>query len=308
MGRVEVDILVSALAGAQLKTLKLSCLSTAYPNDDGVDSLGTLLSSMNIERLETVDIIAYCSATAGGTCEGLANIIRNDLSKLEIINLDGNELNDECVSVLCQSLKHNTSVRTIHLDDNEITDDGWKLFETLVFDESSIESVYLSNHTLKVVYGHPRQALINSQTAYGASGDKKVISYLVLEHLATIGVDCFDIQPFVDYDVEIMPYVLSHFGQREFHTDLKDRRFWSLFFIYELLRLWDIPTLFGFGSAEKARLSAAYSIEINALKVEVEALRAELSKLKTGNTLSDQKQTNGEDEEKQSSKRTRVDT
>lgn len=326
MGRLEVDILVSALAGAQLKTLKLSGLSTASPNDGGVDSLGALLSSMNVARLKTVDIVD-CNATARGTCEGLANIIRNDLSKLELINLDGNPINDECVGVLCQSLKQNASVRTIHLHDmDEITDDGWKLFKNLVFDKSSIENIYLSNHNLQDIKGHPSYPLFDP--AYinkmpGHTGDRaylKVIRFLTNDRfydtynggwqrsIWELGDECFNIQPFVDYDVEIMPYVLGFFGTKAQSEVCNNFVYKPLFFIYQLLRLWDIPTLFGFGSAEKARLSAAYSSEINALKDEVETLRTELSKLKTGNTLCDQKQTDGEDEEKQSYKRTRVDT
>lgn len=330
MGRLEVDILVSALAGAQLKTLKLSGLSTSSPNDGGVDSLGALLSSLNIARLKTVDIVD-CNATASGTCEGLANIIQNDLSKLEVINLDGNEINDECVRLLRQSLKHNTSVRTIHLNDmDEITDDGWKLFRNLVFDKSSIESVYLSNHTLGEIKGHPRNpwdpAHINMMPGHTTPAYLKVIRFLTNDRFYDLtngtwqtsvvwelGDDCFNIQPFVDYDVEIMPYVLGFFGTKAQSEVCNNFVYKPFFFIYQLLRLWDIPTLFGFGSAEKARLSAAHSVEIHALKKEsqsllneVETLRTELSRLKTGNTSCDQNQTGGEDEEKQSSKRTRA--
>ena len=328
MGRLEVDILASALAGAQLKTLKLSGLSTASPTDGGVDSLGALLSSMDIARLKTVDIVD-CNATAGGTCEGLANIIRNDLSKLEIINLDGNPINDECVSVLCQALKQNTSVRTIHLHDmDEITDDGWKLFKNLVFDRSSIESVYLSNHTLREIKGHPQDpydpAYINKMPGHTTQAYLKVIRFLTNDRyydlnngtwersvVWELGDDCFNVQPFVDYDVEIMPYILGFFGTKAQSEACNNFVYKPLFFIYQLLRLWDVPTLFGFGSAEKARLSAAHSIEIDALKEknqsllnEVETLRTELSRLKTGNTSCEQE---CEGEEKQSSKRTRAD-
>ena len=324
MGRLEVEILVSALTGAQLKTLKLSGLFTSSPNDGGVDSLGTLLSSMNVSRLKTVDIVD-CNATARGTCDGLANIIRNNLSKLEIINLDGNEINDECVSVLCQSLKHNTSVHTIHLNDmDEITDGGWKLFKTLVFDRSSIESVYLSNHTLREIKGHPQEpydpAYINKIPGHTTKTYLKVIRFLTNDRyydLANgtwersvvweLGDDCFNIQPFVDYDVEIMPYVLGFFGKKAQSEVCNNFVYKPLFFIYQLLRLWDVPTLFGFGSAEKARLSAEMNVlkkENQSLLNEVETLRAELSRVKTGNTSCEQER---EGEEKQRSKRTRAD-
>ena len=325
MGRLEVDVLVSALAGAQLKTLKLSGLSTSSPNDGGVDSLGALLSSMNVARLKTIDIVD-CNATARGTCEGLANIIRNDLSKLDLINLDGNPINDECVSVLCQSLKHNDSVRTIHLHDmDEITDDGWKLFKNLVFDKSSIENIYLSNHNLQDIKGHPSYPLFDP--AYinkmpGHTGDRaylKVIRFLTNDRfydtynggwqrsIWELGDDCFNIQPFVEYDVEIMPYVLGFFGKKAQSEICNNFVYKPLFFIYQLLRLWDVPTLFGFGSAEKARLSAEMNVlkkENQSLLNEVETLRAELSRVKTGNTSCEQER---EGEKKQSSKRTRAD-
>ena len=277
---------------------------------------------MNVARLETVDIVG-CNATAGGTCAGLASIIRNDLSKLEVINLDGNPINDECVSVLCLSLKMNTSVRTIHLNDmDEITDDGWKLFDNLVCDRSSIENVYLSNHHLGGIKGHPRDpSYINNLPGHTTRAYLKVIRFLTNDRFYDLtngtwqrsvifdwegGDDCFNIQPFIDYDVEIMPYVLGFFGSKAESEVCNNFVYKPLFFIYQLLRLWDVPTLFGFGSAEKARLSAAHSAEIDALKDEVEKLRAELSRLKTGNTSCDQTQTDGEDEEKQNSERIRT--
>ena len=313
--RDEVELLVQALAGAQLKSLKLSQLATlqlTIPSGD--DSLGVLLSSMNISRLKTIDVVD-CEVTAGGTCVGLANIIRSDLSILETINLDGNEINDECVGVLCESLKHNTSVKKIHLNHMaRITDEGWNLFEKLVFDNSSIESAYLSNHTLESVKRHRD---LQCHELPEVRRRKKVITYLIrhdvssippqefdmvrvmggvdvgvegelvaidgtdailkarynnfkivdLAHLAKMEKVYFDIQPFVDYDVEIMPYVLSFFGKRAHHTDLIGRQIRSLFFIYELLRRWDVAALFGFGSAKKTA-DVVHSLEMDALKVE----------------------------------------
>lgn len=100
---------------------------------------------MKVDLLETIDIVG-CQANIG-TCEGLATILRNRDTKLEILNLDDNPIDDACMEILCQSLAHNTSLKTIYLNDIEDYDitaieGGWELFGKLIFDKTSLESIY----------------------------------------------------------------------------------------------------------------------------------------------------------------------
>ena len=63
------------------------------------------------------------------------------------VKLDDNPIDDACMEILCQSLAHNTSLKTIYLNDIEDYDitaieGGWELFGKLIFDKTSLESIY----------------------------------------------------------------------------------------------------------------------------------------------------------------------
>mmetsp|Transcript_29561 Transcript_29561/g.62712 ORF Transcript_29561/g.62712 Transcript_29561/m.62712 type:complete len:494 (+) Transcript_29561:56-1537(+) len=304
LGRAELENLASALQGIKLKTLGLSEVNNTEEMGED-DSLGILFTSMNPTDLETIDIVG-CSVGVS-ECEGLANILRNKESKLEILNLDANPIDDDCVELLCKSLVGNTSLTILHLnnEDEDITDEGWKLFEKLVFDKSNLESIYQSNHTLRCVVGHPRPELIEVKEAQRAinKGHAKILTFL------TNNKSGFNIEPFIGFDVEMMPHVLEFFG-----TDIRLNLSGSwppLSLLYEIIRWWNVPELFSFPSAEKVRLSTRMNkleTENHGLVSEIEKLRAENSRLASEvNQFKSEKNESSNHERHQNSKRSRLD-
>lgn len=181
LGRGELELLASALRGVKLKTLGLQSLT------DEADSLGVLLASINATTLETIEIVG-CSAGVA-TCEGLANILCSNGTKLEILNLDANPIDDNCVQELCNSLAENRSLKILHLNDMEdITDEGWAMFKKLVFDKTSLESIYQSNHTLEHVAGYPHSPdvfQVNKArgNGYRNKGHTKIFSFLTSNNI-----------------------------------------------------------------------------------------------------------------------------
>jgi len=271
LSRGDLELLASALERAKLKTLGFTGL---HMRDDEDDSLGILFSSMNVTKLETVDIVG-CGAGVS-TCEGLANILRNKESKLEILNIDSNAIDNSCVKVLCQSLAENTSLKVLHIHDNEdITDEGWALFEKLVFDASNLEGIYSSNHTLGNIAGHPRPQLFHANYYRGPSkrGHAKIL------FLINPSFD-FNIEPLVDFDIKMMPYVLEFFGNRV-HVNLDNETDSPCSWLYQIIRRWNMPELFSFPSAEKVRLTA----KVDELEREMELLRLENLRLTSENNL-----------------------
>lgn len=106
----------------------------------------------------------------------------------------------------------------------------------------------------------------------------------------------FNIEPFLDYDVGMMPHVLAIFGKNYHMLNLlkpkdahkprfmRETYYPPLHFLYEIIRGWDVPTLFGFPSAERVRLKAEMDelrTKNQSLMNEVEMLRAEISRLTT---------------------------
>ena len=78
-------------------------------------------------------------------------------------------MGDEEAELLATALKHNTSLKELHLSNNNgITERGHVAFLKLLNDVSSIENTYNSNHTLREckLIGHfsrsKLQAFVNS--------------------------------------------------------------------------------------------------------------------------------------------------
>merc|ERR1712194_540109 len=197
-------------------------------------------------------------------------------SELDRLNLDCNAIDDKCVEVLCQSISGNTSLEEIHVNGNGgITNGGWTLFEKLVFDQSSLERIYRSNHTLHVVSGHPRPqifTLISSK-----KGHEKILDFLMYS-------EDFNMEPFVEYKVEMLPHVLGFFGARIDRNSIQGA-YSPWYYLYQIIRRWNMPELFSFPSAEKVRLTARLTTKMDELKREMELLKLANARLSSENEL-----------------------
>jgi hypothetical protein len=65
------------------------------------------------------------------------------------IDLDYNRLNDDDAVLISQALKRNTNLQEIRLDTNHFTSMGVKALLTCFFDNSSLNAISKSNHTLE---------------------------------------------------------------------------------------------------------------------------------------------------------------
>jgi Ran GTPase-activating protein (RanGAP) involved in mRNA processing and transport len=83
-------------------------------------------------------------------CRELAKLLQGGDSTLKKLHLDNNNIDDECVEILVNALKPNTSLKELYLESNRgITTEGRRLLLKLVNDVSSIKATLQSNHTLR---------------------------------------------------------------------------------------------------------------------------------------------------------------
>jgi len=81
-------------------------------------------------------------------CRELAKFLRGK-STLKELWLNANRIDDECISILVNALKHNTSLEQLGLSDNDgISKEGHGQLLRLVNDISSIKATLQSNHSL----------------------------------------------------------------------------------------------------------------------------------------------------------------
>ena len=73
------------------------------------------------------------------------------------LGLCPDKIDDNCIDILCESLANNSVLTNLELSKSEeITDDGWKSFEKFLFDSTSLDFIYQSNHALHSIEGNPR--------------------------------------------------------------------------------------------------------------------------------------------------------
>ena len=172
-------------------------------------------------------------------CIVICNLLQNEDSRLEILDLDSNDVCDEGAEILAASLKHNNSLTSLYLKGNNINEKGYLAFLKLLNDVSSIESTCNSNHTLKIIslpdYDHYTQtvremrthilSLLYKNRSSPNPGREKIIdthlnSNKRMELSRLQGVPYSYSSIFSDIDAFVLPEVLALVGQSHGQTEL----------------------------------------------------------------------------------------
>jgi len=158
------EVLVNALDGKSVEKLSLNfCyiddvsalinvtlphLQTLNLNDNNIQNIGNISTLENYTKLQALLLKGNNIGIDG--CRTLAHLLQNEDSRLETLNLDNNEINNEGVEIIANSIKHNTKLKTLHLVGNDkITEIGYIAFLKVLTNVSSITNTYNnSNHTL----------------------------------------------------------------------------------------------------------------------------------------------------------------
>ena len=258
------EALASALGVVKLRSLSLTGLEISD------EDLALLFTSMDVSRLDELDVVS-CGVRRCA-CKAIAeNILCDKVTQremrmvhLQVLNLENSPIDDDCVRDLCRGLENNIHLQHLCLRDcADISDDGWTLFDKLVYNTTSLEGLYKSNHKLQSIAGHPQPDLIlNSRKGMYSKnrGHDKIIHHLVTtdDHLDD---SKFNIEPFVEYNVEMMPHIIGFFATMKtvgvLHTRAPLKLLLNMknWFVYEIIRCWNPKELFSFPSAEKTRLS-----------------------------------------------------
>ena len=108
------------------------------------------IESIEDEFPKTLKSLALSSNNIGvAGCLKIAELLNGDDAVLESLDLWGSDIDDECIAILVESLRNNTSLKYMdfsHCDN--ISDKGRVMLLQLVNDSSSINATLQSNHTL----------------------------------------------------------------------------------------------------------------------------------------------------------------
>ena len=131
-----------------VRSLRGSHIERLYCNSNGINSID--IDNTQFPKHLTYLSLSRNSISADG-CRGLAKLLQGGGATLSMLRLSHNKINDEGVKILADALQSNTSLKTLDLKENDISDQGDLSLLKLVNGISSIEATLQSNHTLRYV-------------------------------------------------------------------------------------------------------------------------------------------------------------
>ena len=137
-----------------LESLKCLDLSQNLIGDAGIAALVSGLTTAANANLEVLNLSDNRFSTAG--IRSLSALLQSQRSTLKELSLNHMEVCDDWMSILAEALTNNTKLQSLLLDilglENCVAMKN--TFSKLVCDTSSINSIYLSNHTLQSISWH----------------------------------------------------------------------------------------------------------------------------------------------------------
>ena len=179
-------------------------------NDIGDEGLDALVGGLTNSRLNVLNLSSNHNITARG-CQSLASFLDNPNSSLEMLVLCNNNIGDEGAHIVAISLANNRKLKTLYLSKNGITAEGYSSFSEILCDTTSVNSTFLSNHTLERFGDLPSSSLpvdVRSllKMNRGTENKKQVAMKKILNHHQH-----FYMQPFFEWDLKVLPHAVSWF-------------------------------------------------------------------------------------------------
>ena len=209
-------------------------------NDDGIEALVPALATCS--RLESMNICESPSITTRGW-QRFATILESPNSNnLESISIASNNVDDEAVATFANALANNCRLK--QLINPAISTRGWLAFSKVLCNTSSVNTTFLSNHTLWYM---GVEVYENEETI----GPLLHLNYRTNKNeVATIKIlqnhNDFDMLPFFEWEFKVLPMALSWLERASeyqmpegFEPNIEERK---LSTIYQFVR--GLPVLY----------------------------------------------------------------
>ena len=197
-------VALATLLRCSAKVLQQLFISRNEINDEGLEALLPALATCRF--LNMIDLLENPSITTKGW-QRFATILEAPNSTLSSIDITRNNIDHEAAASFASALANNHTFLQLHLRDNPITDDWWQAFLKLLCDTSSVNSTFLSNHTLLGMGGIREDArrVMQPLLDLNARNDKKEVAVIkILQNH-----EDFDMLPFFEWEFKYLPLVLN---------------------------------------------------------------------------------------------------
>jgi hypothetical protein len=187
-------------------------LSDNSISDRGLQALVEGL--VNCDNLKDLCIWNNRAITASGL-GSLSTLLQSDSCSLVKISLGGIPFGDDGAVALADALKGNKSMKELYFDSSGVTSVGWKAFSKLLCDTSSVNTTYLSNHSLVQLEGWSNGHTPGGIPPYDVKQLLELNKHPADEHVAIHKIlkshSDFDIEPFFEWKLKLLPLAVSWF-------------------------------------------------------------------------------------------------
>jgi len=151
--------------------------------------------------------LSYNLITGRG-CQSLADLLEYRNCNLVRLDLDCNDMGDGGAFVFANALATDRKLEILNLHNSDITAGGYSSFSKVLCDTSSIESTFLSNHTLLSLGDEDMPEDVEASLELNRSSENKkqvAIKKILQCHRH------FDMQPFFEWDLKVLPIAIAWF-------------------------------------------------------------------------------------------------
>ncbi len=254
---------------------KLREFRMAEPEMDSLDTDGLENLIQSIVSHPRIDSIAieYCFRGGANAYDGLCTLIASGKAfsfinfhsnnirtggssnipnflaqnpQLERLWLSKNHLNDDDAFLIALALKHNSNLDQLDLHGNDFTDLGWTALQKAVCDNSSLNSVFDSNHSCTIFGNFASNDLYNNKGEdRGNNRGYKIYRLLALRNTEGSNVRHLEFEFNDDESLNLVPAVLEcvYKSPAQYRPECS-HPVQPLSIMYEILRGWHIPALY----------------------------------------------------------------
>ncbi|EJK78112.1 hypothetical protein THAOC_00004 [Thalassiosira oceanica] len=204
------------LSGNRIGDNGLEALVQGLPTS--VDELHLAWNDITLARHVLLLRFRVLNILGNTLCPGGAGVIAASLAnpecRLESLNLEQCNVEDEGAVALADGLRYNQRLTRMSLEDSIITEHGWNALSSILCDASSINATYNSNHTLQSLgyfcFQVPQDLRLMLYLNQGNGKSRVAASKILLSHCH------LDMSPLFGRELGLLPYVvawLDHFAE-----------------------------------------------------------------------------------------------
>ena len=195
----------------QLQTLDLGSNEL---DDESIEVLVPALKNCN--SLNTLRLFTNHLITKRGWKQ-LSSVLESPNSNISEFNIEDNDIDDEALTSFADALKNNRTLVKLYVSISSTEGETRRAFSNLLCDTSTINSTFLSNHTLLSMFRghlsydreHPLRPLLQPLLILNGKGSlskKKVAMIKILQYH-----NDFDMTPFFEWEFKVLPLMINWF-------------------------------------------------------------------------------------------------